>query len=107
MAEWLALMEPVAYGALALKPWEFGRLTVAEFQKLVEGYEWRREQLRISMAYLIVPAVNACARNLKRPISVETLLGYDPAKKAGHKPDKIKSGEELKAELESLKAEWR
>lgn len=100
-------MEPVAYGALALKPWEFGRLTVAEFQKLVKGYEWRREQLRISMAYFVVPAVNACARNLKRPITAGTLLGYDPAKKAHIQRNKAKSGEELKAELENLKAEWR
>ena len=37
-------MEPMAYGALNLKPWEFGRLTPDEFVKLLKGYKWRMEQ---------------------------------------------------------------
>jgi hypothetical protein len=100
-------MEPVAYGALALKPWEFGRLTVAEFQKLVEGYEWRQEQKCLTFARFAAPIINACARNLKKPITLKTLLGYDPAKKAQTERNKRKSGEELRAELNNLKDEWR
>lgn len=35
MAQWIELMEPIAYGALGLTPWEFGSLTVTEFLKMV------------------------------------------------------------------------
>lgn len=29
---------------MALRPWEFGRLTPGEFMQLVDGYRWRQEQ---------------------------------------------------------------
>lgn len=59
-------MEPIAYGALGLTPWEFGSLTVTEFLKMVKGYQWRQEQERLARVYLAVPIINACARNLKK-----------------------------------------
>ena len=56
-------MEPIAYGALGLTPWEFGSLTVTEFLKMVKGYQWRQEQERLARVYLAVPIINGWARN--------------------------------------------
>ena len=106
MAQWIELMEPIAYGARGLTPWEFGSLTVTEFLKMVKGYQWRQEQERLARVYLAVPIINACARNLKKPITLETLLGYDPLKKTQEKEEREKSGQELRDELLMLKKKW-
>ncbi len=102
-------MEPIAYGALGLKPWEFGRLTIGEFLALAKGYEWRFEQQRIEFASFVVPIINSCAMNLKRPITAEALLGFDPKKRAKEEETKKlhegKSKEELQAELQDLMQE--
>lgn len=98
-------MAPVAYGALMLKPWEFGRLTVGEFRALVQGYEWREENRRIAWAQFVVPAINACSRNLKKPVTLETILGYDPAQRQREKANENKSGTQLKEELAELMQE--
>ena len=75
-------MEPVAYGALALKPWEFGRLTFGEFQGLIDGYIWRTEQKQIANARLVAPIINTCtSHELKRPVTVEMLMGIDAVNK--------------------------
>ncbi|MDR3591584.1 MAG: hypothetical protein P4N41_18160 [Negativicutes bacterium] len=95
-------MKPVAYGALSLKPWEFGRLTFDEFHDMVKGYEWRNEQKRITWCWIAVPIINACARNLKKSVTVETLLGYNPVRKNREEKNKNKTGEQRKEELAGL-----
>lgn len=106
MAEWIEEMEPIAYGALNLKPWEFGRLTVGEFLAMVKGHEWRVEQQRIHAASFVIPAINACSRNLKKPIKAEALLGFDPAKRAKEEKTKKllegKTKDDLQADLRDL-----
>jgi len=92
-------MAPLAYGALQLKPWEFGRLTPGEFIALLEGYKWRMEQRQILLAQFVAPIINTCAnRELKKPVTVEMLLGREPK---GEK----KSSEQAKDELKQLLAE--
>lgn len=94
---------PIAYGALELKPWEFGRLTFDEFYQMVEGYRWRSEQTHIRMAHLVVPVINACHTvKLKGPLTVEKFLGYDPATKSRQEENRKKTGKKLKAELASF-----
>ena len=84
MAEWIRAAEPVAYGPLGLKPWEFGRLTVGEFAQLAEGYLWRIRQEQIFSAGVAASIINCCSPNkLKRPVTVEMLLGKEPEKAQG------------------------
>ena len=92
-------MEPIAYGALALKPWEFGKLTPGELRQLIEGYLWRGEQRQTAGARLVAPIINTCtSHELKRPVTVDMLMGVDTNKK--------KQGESnSKTELAKLVAE--
>lgn len=95
-------MEPIAYGALALRPWEFGRLTPGELAQLVAGYKWRSEEKQRVAACLVAPIINTCASHeLKRPVTVEMLMGIESKKK----PSGIKSREQAQAELAKLMAE--
>ena len=92
-------MEPMAYGALNLKPWEFGRLTPGEFVQLLNGYKWRMEQKQVLLAQFVAPIINTCTnRELKKPVTVEMLLGIE------RKADK-KSNDQAKEELKKLLAE--
>jgi len=95
-------MASIAYGALALKPWEFGRLTPGEFQELVEGYLWRTQERQIEAARFVAPIINACTSyDLKQPVTVEMLLGKDPKTKEQSE----KTQDEVKIELAKLVAE--
>ena len=92
-------MEPMAYGALNLKPWEFGRLTPGEFVQLLNGYKWRMEQKQVLLAQFVSPIINTCTnRELKKPVTVEMLLGIE------RKADK-KSNDQAKEEIKKLLAE--
>lgn len=61
----------MAYGMLALKPWEFGSLTVTQFHALVEGARARREDLEELVAWA---CANVMAPHLKRPVQPTQLL---------------------------------
>lgn len=92
-------MEPMAYGALGLKPWEFGKLTPDEFVKALDGYKWRREQEQVLLARFVAPIINTCSnRELKRLVTVEMLLGVEP------KADKI-TKERAQEEMKKLVSE--
>jgi len=75
---------------------------------MAEGYKWRNEQARIRIAYFVVPIINACHTiKLRTPVTMETLLGYDPAdpeKKKRQEVNRKKSGRQLKSELSDLMA---
>lgn len=66
-------MEPIAYGLLALKPWEFERLQPYEFLLMVEGAVWRRERQEDIMAYFATYLININLEK-KRQISPQTLI---------------------------------
>ena len=92
-------MEPIAYGPLGLKPWELGRLTPGELSQMMEGYVWRREERDVAAARFVAPIINTCTPNkLKKPVTVEMLLGYDPASKRTAK----KTADQAKDELKKL-----
>lgn len=48
--DWIEALEPVAYGLLALKPWEWRemlrRATVTEIRQVIDGALWREERFR-------------------------------------------------------------
>ena len=71
---------PVALGALKLKPWEFGALTFDEFNIMVNEYRKREEYELILQAKAVCTIAN-CSGNLRRPLTVEKYLGFNPSKK--------------------------
>ena len=90
----------MAYGPLGLKPWEFGWLTFGEFYELAEGYHWRVQQEQKMTAGFVASIINTCtSRDLKKPVTVELLLGYGPAQK------QEKTQDQAKAEMKALLAE--
>lgn len=72
--EWLEWAEPIAYGPLGLKPWEFERLQPHEFMQLWDGYRWRQEQQENLMAYFVSGLMNVSGKKLKRLITSEDLI---------------------------------
>lgn len=85
---------------MGLKPWEFGRLTFGEFYELAEGYHWRIQQEQMMTAGFVASIINTCtSRDLKKPVTVEMLLGHDPAQK------QEKTKDQAKAEMKALLAE--
>lgn len=96
------MMEPIAYGPLGLKPWELRRLTPGELGRMMEGYVWRREEQGIAAASLVAPIINTCTPNkLKKAVTVEMLLGYDPASTRKTK----KTADQAEDEMKKLIAE--
>ena len=90
----------MAYGPLGLKPWEFGRLSFGEFYELAQGYHWRIQQEQKRTAGFVASIINTCtSRELKKPVTVELLLGYGPAQK------QEKTQDQVKAEMRALLAE--
>ena len=82
----------MAYGPLGLKPWEFGRLTFGEFYELAEGYHWRTWQEQILTAGFVASIINTCtSRELKKPVTVDMLLGREPKEKQKVTQDEAKT----------------
>ena len=82
----------MAYGPLGLKPWEFGRLTFGEFYELAEGYHWRTRQEQIMTASFVASIINTCtSRDLKKPVTVDMLLGREPKEKQKVTQDEAKT----------------
>lgn len=96
----MAGAEPVAYGPLGLKPFEFYRLTPGEFFALVEGYGWRQEREEEKMAWAVAHIVNYSGR-LKRPVTPRQLLG----RREGSRQD-MRTGKEKRLEWEQLKRQF-
>ena len=81
----------MAYGPLGLKPWEFGRLTFGEFYELAEGYHWRIQQEQKMTAGFVASIINTCtSRDLKKPVTVDMLLGREPKEKQKVTQDEAK-----------------
>jgi hypothetical protein len=72
--EWVEWAEPLAYGALALKPWEFSNLQPDEFIMMLQGCFWRKEQQENLFAYFTCGLMNLFGKSLVAPISPKDLL---------------------------------
>ena len=75
-------------------------MTFGEFTDLAEGHHWRmREEQKMTAAF-VASIINTCtSRDLKKPVTVELLLGYGPAQK------QEKTQDQVKAEMRALLAE--
>lgn len=93
-------MEGYALVELGLTPFNFRKLTLSEFTKMLSMKREKDRQEYIRRAELVTIIVNACGMNLKRGINVKDLLGFDPYKK--ETTDKL-SKEDVKDELNILK----
>lgn len=92
VAQWIERAAPVAYGPLGLRPWEFGRLTFGEFYELAEGYHWRTKQEQIMAAGFVASIINTCtSRDLKKPVTVDMLLGREQKEKERVTQDEAKA----------------
>jgi len=86
--------EPIAYGPLELKPWEFEQLQPHEFYKLYEGFVWRQEQQEALAAYFVSHLMNISGKVAKRTIQPKDLL--KPLRQASKQRDKKVDEEYLK-----------
>ncbi len=67
---------PVAYGLLRLKPWEFERLTPAEFRAMARYAIADRQEQEDFIARLAAPLINAAgAGKIRQRVTQEQLLG--------------------------------
>lgn len=67
---------PIAYGLLGLKPWEFERLTPAEFLAMARAARAAREDQEDFIARVATPLINAAgAGKVRSRITQEQLLG--------------------------------
>jgi hypothetical protein len=67
----------VAYGPLALKPWEIDQSTPGELLKMLDGYEWRLTHPAPEVVWLASWLVNSFG-NSPLPWTPETVLGMKP-----------------------------
>lgn len=80
-----------------MKPDEFWKLTLTEFNDLVKGYEWRDEQEWNRIAQLAAWTINP---HIKRPVTADKLLNRKKDTK-----NNVVSLDEKRRELEELEAE--
>ena len=77
-------------------------MTPEELAQMATGYKWRSEEKQRAAACLVAPVINTCASHeLKRPVTVDMLLGIESKKKQVA----IKTSEQAKTELAKLMAE--
>ena len=72
--QWVEWAEPIAYGALALKPWEFSELQPQEFLAMLQGYTWRKEQQEDLLAYFTAGIMNLFGKSLVQLITPAELV---------------------------------
>lgn len=75
---------------MELKPREFEELQPQEFYKLIDGYEWRKQEFEALAAYFVLPIINSQG-TLKHLIEMKDLL--DPLH-----PEKKRESKQLDAE---------
>lgn len=93
-------MQKIAYAFLDLRPHEFWKLTFAEFNLMVEGYQMRDKK---GYQKLAQHASWVTAPHLKRPIKPEKLLGQDNE----GKEKETTTPEYTKQYLDELEAEFQ
>lgn len=98
--QWVEWAEPIAYGALALKPWEFSKLQPQEFIALLQGYTWRKEQQEELLAYFTAGIMNLFGRSLVQPITPEELIS--PIRNPGENEDRVRDEVYLRETFKEL-----
>lgn len=79
----------MAYGALNLNPRQFDRLQPHEFEKLMEGYEWRANRHNELMSYFTYWIVAPhCKRNSVTPQKIAKPLQPQKKKAEATEEDK-------------------
>ena len=86
--DWLEWAEPLAYGALNLKPWEFASLQPGEFLAMLEGYKWRLERKEEFAAYFTAALMNMSGKTVRQTIQAKDLVDPLRDKKEQKKKDK-------------------
>ena len=71
MLAWYDKAKTLAYGALRLKPWEFEKLSIAEFNDMADAYADFLMIRRRETAYWVA---NIISPHLKRPARTEELM---------------------------------
>lgn len=56
--KWMADVKVVAYGVFKLKPWEFERLSIIEFEDMYEAYEEVHERDLWEQAYWVANMIS-------------------------------------------------
>ena len=75
-------------------------MTFGEFTDLAEGHHWRMREEQKMTATFVASIINTCtSRDLKKPVTVDMLLGSDPAQ------SQEKTKDQAKAEMKALLAE--
>lgn len=90
-------------GPLALKPWEFERLTIKEFTGLVEGWHWRRREKEDLAAWSVCILANASG-NLKKKLTIPQLVASFGRKTETQKREKHEVAAEFQALAEEMGA---
>ena len=80
---------------LGLMPWDFDRLTPAEWSTYSAGARERQEDVWEIAAWMVVCLVNGVARKLKAPVNMTTLIPALHAKRTKRRASvqKAESGE--------------
>lgn len=65
---------------MGLRPWEFQRMTPAEFTQAVEGYHRRQEREWERTAWLVQHMYVPHLKKGKKPPTIDALLGRKPQK---------------------------
>lgn len=98
--QWIRKAEPIAYGALNLKPWEFEELTPREFDLLCDGYEMRAKELDTRLAYFFTMATNVHLKSNHRIQVADIIKQLHPKSKAQRRAEEEKFMREWQAEEE-------
>lgn len=101
--EWIQSTEPIAYGPLKLKPIEYEKLQVHEFNKMLEGYMLRQRSDDRRNSYFTACIMQCMAANTIQPDDI--YHGLHPE----DRPDPVDDREEFLAAngLPSMKKEDR
>lgn len=80
---WILKAERFAYNELELRPWEFWRLTPAEYNQLRDGFYRRRRARLENEAHWICVLVNHFPMRGKqaKTLRIEQLIGYSEEEK--------------------------
>ncbi len=100
MAAWYSQAKILAYGDLMLKPWELDKLSIFEFNDMIDARNEMRQARRWETAYWVS---NIISPHLKRPAKAETLM--KPFIKEKSKEERVQECEDFFASFERQRKE--
>lgn len=100
MRTWYNAAKTLAFGELRLKPWEFDRLSVFEFNDMVDACNEIRMAKRWETAYWVA---NIISPHLRKPAKAGTLM--QPFLKQKTKEEQARERERFYADFERQRKE--